>query len=1121
MVRNYLLVLLGLCYWESSFCQEVNQRFRSFTVDEGLSQNSVNAIAQDKTGFIWIGTLDGLNRFDGNQFRVFGYNPDNPNSLPSTAITSLLYDSRDTLWIGTRKGLVTYSEALEQFSQIDGLDSVQLVSSIFESTSGVVWVLCDLGVYYKSVNTDFEYLEIPENIVREKTISPSNAKETTSSLGVKYRAITEASDGSIWLGTQTKGVIRYNPADGTFKRFSQTGETTNSLPDNFIFDLDSRNDLIWIATGEGLTTFDVRTNLFRIPKEIQFDSASFTNGARAIHISTDGTWWYAYDGNGLSGYLPHTKNAVNFRHSDSDPFSISSDDIKVIYEDRKGVIWLGTNNGGINRFDPNDNFFKIYKKEAGSTNGLSSYSMRKIIEDRKGFIWAATRVAGLNRVNPTTQEVISFQNDPNDSNSLAYDRVNQVLEDVDGNLWLGLVYNGLDKLEIEYGQDNSIKGFNFIHFNPEDRGPNSLAGVGVLDLLQQNDTTIWIACFGGLSRLNPKTNEIKTFRQSPIIDNIIKDENIFRAISLDNRGTLWIGTQGAGLLAFDTQSEQFKDNQVHKDDDRNSLSADVINCLLFDSVRNSLWIGTGGFGLNKYDLKSETFTRFTENDGLSNNYIYGILTDSENNIWMSTNKGINRFNPENSSVRIFRQADGLQSDEFNFASYSKARDGKLFFGGVKGFNVFQPDELDMGKAFPHVIITDLSLFGEPVRDYSDTKSPLRKSILNTETINLDYGDYIFSFDFIALDFEDPRLHRYAYKLDNFNSDWVELGNTSQVTFTNLDAGEYLFRVKAANREGNWAENSTSLNVIIHPPWWESWIFRVTLVLAGVFAIFLFFQIRTRSIKNRNRILKQEVDERTQELKESNDELKIQKEELQQTNKALKRAQGQLVKSEKKASLGILTAGISHELNNPLNYISGGVQAFKNTIPDKFLENPKVNKIIRIIEEGVFRSQNIISALSTFHSEHTTELRVCDVHDAIQQSIELLPSNLKEKSRLNMKFSSEKLEILGDGSQLSQLFQQIIKNAIQAVEQNGNVIIRTEKQSDSCVVQIQDDGKGIAQQDLSKLEDPFFTTKSPNLGKGLGLYIADYIVNEHKGSIHYDSKVGIGSTVTIKIPLLIR
>ncbi len=1125
MLRNCILFLLGFLIWKNTCSQVVNQRFNSYTVDDGLSQNSVNAIVQDQTGFLWVATLDGLNRFDGKNFRVFGYDPDNPNSLPSTAVTSLMYDSNQLLWIGTRQGIVLYEASSEKFTQVKGLEHLELIADIMEDQSGIIWVLSDKGVYFQSPDADFKLLRIPEEVLESsqygQRVTHKDLQTNISTSKLQLRSITEAGDGSIWIGTQTKGVICYDHKDNEFRRFFQTEDPGKSLPDDFVFDLASHQNFLWIATGEGLVTYDIQGDELMRPGEIRYDSVRYTKGARAVHISADGTVWFAYDGNGLSRYQHETNQLVNFKHSDSDPFSISSDDIRVIFEDRAGVIWIGTNNGGLNRYNPNDNFFETYKKDANAAHNLSSYSMRKIIADRHGFIWAATRVAGLNRINPVTREVISFLNDPEDPNSLGYNRVNQVLEDQDGNFWLGLVYHGLDKLEVDYNEDYSIVNYRFIHFDPVDQEPNSLAGGGVLDLLQQNDTTIWVACFGGLSRLNPKNNRIETFRFTPIESEIISNENAHRALSLDDHGTLWIGTRGAGLLAFDTKTEKFIGQWVHNGSDKNSLSGDVINCLLFDLDSQSLWIGTGGFGLNQYELESGTFKRFTEKDGLSNNFIYGILKDDQDYLWISTNKGINRFNPPELRSRVFRQADGLQSDEFNFASYSKSSDGKMYFGGVKGFNVFQPEKLNIGLEVPQVVITDFSLFNEPTRNYDDNNSPLDQSITFTKSIHLGYQDYVLSFDFIALNYENPELHHYAYKLENFNSDWVDLGNTTRVTFTNLDAGSYTFMVRAANREGFWGEDHAAIEIIIHPPWWETWIFRIALLIIFILAVFLLYQIRTRNIKARNKLLKKEVEERTRELKKSNEELQSQKEELQQTNATLHLTQAQLLQSEKMASIGSLSAGIGHEINNPLNYIKGGVNGISQYLEKegKTKESEQVKRFIEIVNEGVSRASTIVKNLSKFSKpEDNKSLVPCEIQEMIEQALILLYNQTKNRIKIIKHFDGTKHLVAGNLNRLQQVFMSILLNAIQSIPEEGEIEITLHQSTTFIVTTIRDSGVGIPEKNLKKVMDPFFTTKSPKESTGLGLALAYKIVNEHKGTIQLESEVNKGTSVRISLPM---
>jgi signal transduction histidine kinase len=492
---------------------------------------------------------------------------------------------------------------------------------------------------------------------------------------------------------------------------------------------------------------------------------------------------------------------------------------------------------------------------------------------------------------------------------------------------------------------------------------------------------------------------------------------------------------------------------------------------------------------------------------------------------------LSKFNPKTGEFTNFDKSDGLQNNEFNSAACYKTSDGEMLFGGINGFNIFHPENISKNSVIPSVVFSDLKIINKKV--YFGDQSPLEKSIVTSNEINLSYHDYIFSIEFAALSFISPHKNKYAYKLEGFDKDWISTDYKNRLaTYTNLEGGTYIFRVKASNNDGVWNENGASIIINITPPVWKSWWFRILLFLIVFISAIIFYRLRINAIKTQKDFLEKTVREKTrevvaqkseleainEELSASNHELQNQREELKSTLQILQNAQLQIVQSEKMASLGILAAGVAHEINNPLNFIQGGIEGLEMYFQQNLKDHlPEVNTFINGIQVGLERAASIVTSMSHYSRNDTKGKSDCNIQTIIENCLVILQNQIKNRIAVFKDFCPEPLIVHGNDGKLHQAMLNILANSVQAINDEGNIKITTWKENKKIIITVEDNGCGISSENLTKIFDPFFTTKEPGKGTGLGLAITYTIIKEHQGTIEFDSKPGTGTTIKITLP----
>lgn len=834
--------------------QEARIQFDRIPSDMGLSQNLITCILQDHKGFLWFGTKDGLNRFDGYKFIVFQHDPYDPLSLSDSTISALYEDRVGRMWIGTQNGLNLFDRSKEIFYRLlpDANNPNSLshsnVGSIAEDREGAIWIATWGGGINKLMlrplaggkeSIHFSGTNPLEGARFTRLTHDPNNPNSLGSDAVGQ--VVEDGRGTVWAMT-LKGIYRLSPARDGYLVTRFRGDGSHPAWKEWLerdeyrkFICRGRNGRVWIGVGSALIEWDAiaekftyhRFDLSRISKTNWKPEDRFWQAVRGMMEDRAGKIWIGSTW-GLARFDPTTDTMDAFHYERDHPRSIAESGICSIYEDSGGVLWLGSNGNGLFRYDPKAQRFTHRHQDGAKLSLWRGTSIRALCETRDGTLWLGAANIQLLRMNRTTGEVTPFQ--VAQPNVPPLELVFSMLQDRTGALWIGSS-EGLFQVDWRDGKPGQISWF-----KPEPDVPRGSGRDDVYKVIEDRSGEIWIATANALRRLDRATGHfISYFYDARDPDTIPGDPYTF--IHQDRNGIFWLGAED-GLLRFDLPTASFK-RYRNDPNDASSLSHNVVRAIAEDPFEPDqvLWIGTAGGGLNRFDKERETFTHFTEKEGLSNNVVYAILSDKEGNLWMSTNHGLTRFNPRTRAFKNFDIKDGLQDNEFNSCAYFKSASGELFFGGISGFNAFYPEDVKDNPHAPPVVITGFQIFNKSV-SFKNPDSPLKKQITETDEITLSYEHKVFSFEFAALDFTESSKNQYAYKMDGFDKDWQLAGTSRTATYTNLDPGRYVFRVKASNNDGVWNEEGVAIKITITPPWWRTvWAygFYVLLLIAGILA----------------------------------------------------------------------------------------------------------------------------------------------------------------------------------------------------------------------------------------------------------------------------------------------
>ncbi|MFB3854444.1 MAG: two-component regulator propeller domain-containing protein [Vicinamibacterales bacterium] len=830
--------------------------FKHLSIEQGLSESIVNEIGQDRHGFMWFVTEDGLNLFDGYSFEVFKHDAADPTSLSHNEIKCIFEDREGIIWIGTfYRGLERFDPAAKRFThfQHDPRDPLSI-------SNDIVWAVLEDRESRLWVGTGGGGLNLMDRAKGTFAAFRSDPADPATLGSDDVRVLHQDKAGMLWIGTAGGGLNRMDPATRRITRYRNEPADPRSLSNDDVRAIAEDGDgAIWVGTnGGGLNRLDPSTGFFERFRHDPGDVRTLgADSVLALVIDGNGTLWAGTDGGGLNRFDRSRRSFDRFVHEANRPTSLASDRVWSLHADRSGVLWVGTYGSGVSRTNLGAKPFVHYRHDTDNPNSLGHDIVWSFCEQPAGILWVGTNDGGLNRLDRATGRWTSYVHDPADPRSIAHNSVRMVVSDRSGWLWIATNGGGLDRFDPARGI--------FLHHRHDPRDPRSLARDELRTVFEDRQGTIWVGTYGGgLDRWDPETGGFVHYRSIPSDPRTISNDYV-RVAFEDASGGLWFGTHGGGLNRFDRSTGEFtrfrSDPLVP-----GTLSNDFVFSIHEDR-RGTLWVGTYGGGLNRFDRETGTFEAIRKSDGLPDDVVYGILEDSEGRLWVSSNSGIARLDPGTGAVRGYTLADGLQSNEFNGGAYYRNRRGEMFFGGVNGFNVFDPAAIREAGFKAPIVLTDFRLFDRPVPvgPLPDGRVLLSRAIWSTERIELSHEDRVVSFQFAALDFASPDKNRYAYKLEGLDAEWTDVGTRRFVMYTTLPPGRYVLRVKGTNSDGIWNEDGASLAILVHPPWWRTgWAYAAyAALLAGTMAALTFFaKLRERE---KGRLVEAELRARAAEL----------------------------------------------------------------------------------------------------------------------------------------------------------------------------------------------------------------------------------------------------------------
>ena len=1092
-----------------------------------MSLSSVYCILQDSRGFMWFGTEDGLNRYDGEKIKIYRSIKESTNSLTSKWIEIIYEDSNGNLWLGSRSGLTCFNPKNEQFIQFNTLShpnrrlNNDTITKLFEDKNNHLWVGTKKGV----------------DIINIKSLQRHQPKNNTFRINSRVFDFVTDKKNNIWIPSYN-GLYKYNQSTDSleyskFEYFNKTPIYAISIINNnlllgcnnglYTINTDNYSEInsirsaqlknkkiesvtidkqnrIWVVSSDGLYLKPNNKKGFsKIVSTIDNTNSLAINTNKPIIEDSDGNIWYGTFGNGLYKY---SKNELsNYINSPANQQSLSHNSTNCIYEDNNGNIWIGTFGAGISIYSPQSHKFKLIKNNPLDNNSLASNFVWSIFEDINKNIWIGTNDAGLSVFNNQTNRYTHyiFANNP---------AIRKVYQDSNGTIWVGTDGEGLFKL------NNRLK--RWINYRNNPNNDNSISNNSVRVIFEDSKKCMWIGTREGLNKFDRESGKFKRYLYKNDNAHSLSNNFIYSAIFEDSKARLWIGTYGGGFNIFDPVKEEFTRYRVKPElKIKNSISDDVVFSF-YEAPDGIFWIGTNN-KLNKFDITKNEFTHFGIEQGLPNEVIYGIVPDNLGNIWLSTNRGICRFNTTSYAVKNFDVNDGLQSNEFNGGAFHKGHSGLMYFGGVYGLNIIDPNKDYTEKKGYKPVITKISISGKniviPHTPDSITNNKVhldqnkgvllyRKSPIFADTIELDYTQRQLSLEFTSPTLLSSKNIRYYYKMEGLEKDWIYAEGRNFVSFSNLKPGNYTFLLKATNNDDEWSSETKKIYITVNYPFWLKWWF-ITFEIIFVLIIIIMVYHYLIKIKT-NKILT----DQNQTIKATNAKLTESEKRLLQLNKT------------KDTFFRI----ISHDLKNPftsLMSISEMLNSNYNNIDDNEKKSGlnKINQAVQLL-------YNLLENLLTWSQSQTGNIsynpKPFSIDKTIKNSVSLYNISAEKKAISFIYNQKENRLAYGDEDMVNTILRNLISNAVKFSNNNTTIEIKVEQTKNNFTIEVKDKGVGIEQEyidNLFRIDKKHKTVgTSGEKGTGLGLILCKEFVEKHNGNIWVKSEVGKGTSFYFTLPV---
>ncbi len=1076
-LRAALLVTIAGIAWAGS--PGVPLQFKHLTAEDGLSHSWVRAILQDHQGYMWLGTNAGLNRYDGYSFRIYRHERGNGRSLLNATINCLFQDTHGRLWIGHEGGLSLYRPLTDDFLNFAGVKS---------SEAGVV-------------------------------ILPG--------LGTTIRCIVQDPSGGLWLASDA-GLILFHPDSRRIDAYRHDPRNRASLGSNDVrFIVSDTSGSLWLAAGNGLSRFDLATH--RITRHPI--TGVHSTDLEQLAIDRFNWLWIGTDDGLCRLDLNRPEESVVdcFKHTPDDPSSLASDYARVLFTDREGHIWIGTENGGLDRFDYETSTFVHCRTDPNNPLTLNNDSVYSLFEDRTGILWVGTFAGGANLSRKDRDAILHFTTQPGNTDSLSYNSITDFFEDKLGNIWICTDGGGVDRFDPRTRQ--------FEHFTSRNSG---LTRDAVLDVFEDDGKLLIGTWAGGLNVFDPRT---RAFRAMTTRNSEFPVNSIFE-IARDRRGRLLLGTYLRGLVVYDSINDSWRsyvpDQNPFRDADALLLQEDAdgdffvgteTGLMIFHPKDDSLltfhhddynpatisgekiyavtemgggiyYVGTDQ-GLDRFDKKSGVFTHV--NAALPGSEIRSMAKDREGNIWIGTNRGLCRYNPVTGQIKYYTKGEGTLGNDYNRCAYLVSRDGTIYLGGVNnGFNVIYPNRITENRIPPRVVIADFKIDNRSVTPGAD--SPLKQPIQVTKQIELSYRQSSFSFELAALDFSSPGRNRYAFKLEGFDKEWNQVGSQRSATYTNISPGRYVFRARAANSDGYWNEQGTSVVLEIHPPVWGTVSFRILLiglVILIALSLSLSARRRRRILESMNRQLNAEIlhaRKAEEGLREARDELeqKVRERTAELTERA----------NQLRTLAGELTLAEQRERRHLAKLLHDHLQQF--LVGAKFRVTSLTKSSDPQVKQAAQEIQALLNESIQASRSLTAELSPPILHEGgLAAGLEWLALWMEEKHGLRVELTAEE-DLMPAAEDVSVLLFESVRELLFNVVKHakvGSAGVSLERLEGRMLkITVSDDGAGF---------DP---VSRKFAREGFGLFSIRERLSLVGGRLEIHSRPGHGTEMTLMAPL---
>lgn len=1078
-------------------------RFRNLTVEEGLSQGGVNATLQDADGFVWIATQDGINRYDGSEYRAFNNDLENPRSLSGNGVWCLALDKAGHVWYGTEDaGFGYYDPETDDFTNFrydpkipDTVEAYEVIELVVQPDQTIWLATGSHGILH--------FDPADSTLTRFDTAATDSVKVPTDDTW----SVAIDREGLVWAGT-AGGLVQFGLDNKPQHVFRHSDDDSTSLINDVVYDIyaDSHNN-IWVGTVGGLDLLDKATGTFRHFRSRR-DDPTTVPGSSVSGIAEDeqGHIWVATMVGGLGHLDVPDGKGRRLTHDPLDKHSLLSNAVNDLYIDDNGLLWAATSKG-VSILDLRAKGFVHLAPGDPATGHLADATVWAVAEDRNSDIWVGT-ANGLHRYEPRTNTMHVYRHDKADSTSACNSTFAFVRPDSAGNLWIGSNQGGLSRYD--YDHDN------FINYGYDGRGPESMRKLRCFGYSAAPDGTVWLATIAGLLQYDAPADSFIVHGADST--GVGLSTPYLRAVYADRNGKVWLGTWLETLECYDPRTGEalhFK----HDPNNASSISNNVVICFHEDR-RGNLWVGTGN-GLNRYNRTQGTFEHFGTKDGLPNNTIYGILEAADGALWISTNAGVSRFDPIRRTFDNYDASDGLQDNEFNSQACALGASGTMYFGGINGLSYFKPEEIHNSTLQPRVAVTSLQLLNRDVAVGPDDegRTILSRSIYRTDEITLKPSDRVVTLGFSAFDYVTPRGVRYSYTLEGFDKSWHQVDERRHATYTNLAPGNYTFRVRATNHDGVWSPHEASLAISVPPPFWRTIWFALSVVALVLGLLRTAYYYRTRLMRRRNRELEQKVAERTVDLEQEIVERQRAEEQLREaTDKALAATRA---KTE-------FLANMSHEMRTPLN----GVIGISGALLDTDLDSEQL-EYCEIVQSSANALLNVINDVLDFSKIEVGKLEIEAVgfrpRDVVDEIGDMLSWQAYEKgiSYAGIVDADVPDAVSGDPGRVRQVLLNLVGNAVKFTAE-GQVEVRVTRGETLPDGRrplrwvISDTGVGIPAEKQGRLFQSFSQVDASTTrrygGTGLGLAISKQLVELMGGTIGCESEEGAGARFWFELPL---